>query len=83
MYKDYQSISFCKTFSVIEQTIGDSDNYAYLPLKIQKKTAFNQILIESCSIASPRLINGCSYSHVDAQNKHLLKHEKYKLTITS
>ncbi|KRZ61647.1 hypothetical protein T02_15606 [Trichinella nativa] len=35
------------------------------------------------SIASPRLINGYSYSHVDAQNKHLLKHEKYKLTITS
>ncbi|KRY40012.1 hypothetical protein T01_2489 [Trichinella spiralis] len=34
-------------------------------------------------IASPRLINGCSYSHADAQNKHLLKHEKYKLTITS
>ncbi|KRX18173.1 hypothetical protein T07_6682 [Trichinella nelsoni] len=28
-------------------------------------------------IASPRLINGCSYSHVDAQNKHLLKHENY------
>ncbi|KRZ96886.1 hypothetical protein T08_7050 [Trichinella sp. T8] len=52
-------------------------------LNAEKVTALIVRIFVENEIASPRLINGCSYSHVDAQNKHLLKHEKYKLTITS